>query len=688
MLLSYSPETGFVLTLFELVLSGLSLVILIWIRRRDQTSRAPRAFVLLTMAFALFVVAFASRAAYWRVAEYPPPTDRPAHYVVLFGSDVARLVGTCCLMAAYLIRIGRERLAPLVAIAAGSAIVLAVVSFSHDAAASAASIVPLTRARLAEAAIVALGLPWIARRGFSRPATALALVGLGSAVAAIGASQPAATEFVWGLDYVLTLVGLILLALSLERESGQASLRLFLRFNLTFVVLASSLVLVVTQIERRQFVDLSALHAEDLAEFVRGHMLYYRGRGEPPDKTLAHDDVVRKVVADYGRYPDLRRVQVSLLGHTMALSINGDGEIAQELWSGERKRPAPVSPADFTVAPLMSVPILSGGRPIGSVQLDHSLERINERLGMQMRLIFGVFTLFVGVGSIVTGMVVVAADRTIRHQFEELERTRRRLSVAERLASIGAVADGVAHEINNPAGILVARTDYLLSVIEGRAAYAEICDDLDTIRRQAQRIAKTVRDLLTFTRPTPLRREVFDLRPVVESALALVRPLVPGSRIVFEHRASTVPCRVCGDRDRLEQVFTNLLTNAVQAIRGEGCVGVTTLVLPDERVEAVVRDSGIGIAHEHIERIFDPFFTTKPPGSGTGLGLSLAYAIIRDHGGTIDVSSTPGVGSEFRVTLSPAAAFESRRSPEQAHAWPVAMPSDWAGAQRSPPSDE
>ncbi|MEK6630409.1 MAG: ATP-binding protein, partial [Acidobacteriota bacterium] len=362
--------------------------------------------------------------------------------------------------------------------------------------------------------------------------------------------------------------------------------------------------------------------------------------------------------------------------------------IAQELWSGERKRPAPVSPADFTVAPLMSVPILSGGRPIGSVQLDHSLERINERLGMQMRLIFGVFTLFVGVGSIVTGMVVVAADRTIRHQFEELERTRRRLSVAERLASIGAVADGVAHEINNPAGILVARTDYLLSVIEDRAAYAEICDDLDTIRRQAQRIAKTVRDLLTFTRPTPLRREVFDLRPVVESALALVRPLVPGSRIVFEHRASTVPCRVCGDRDRLEQVVTNLLTNAVQAIRGEGCVGVTTLVLPDERVEAVVRDSGIGIAHEHIERIFDPFFTTKPPGSGTGLGLSLAYAIIRDHGGTIDVSSTPGVGSEFRVTLSPAAAFESRRSPEQAHAWPVAMPSDWAGAQRSPPSDE
>lgn len=687
MLLSYSPEAGFVLTLFELVLSGLSLVILIWIRRQDRTSRTLRAFVLLTLAFALFVVAFASRAAYWQVADYPPPADRPAHYLVLFGSDLARLAGICCLMAAYLIRVGRERLTPLIAIAAGSAIVLAVVSFSQDEAASAASIVPMTRARLAEAAIVALGLPWIARRGYRRPATALALVGLGSAVAAIGASQPVATEFVWGLDYVLTLVGLILLALSIERESRQTSVRLFLRLNLTFVVLASSLVLVVTQIQRQQFVDMASLHALDLAEFVRGHMLYYRARGVPPDETLAHDDVIRKLVADYGRYPDLRRVQVSLQGYTMALTIDGNGEIEQEFWRGERQRPAPVSPADFTVAPLMSVPILSGGQPVGSVQLDHSLELINERIGMQMRLIFGVFTLFVGFGSIVTGMVVVAADRTIRGQHEELERARRRLSVAERLASIGAVADGVAHEINNPAGILVARTDYLLSVIEGRAAYVEVRDDLDTIRRQAQRVAKTVRDLLTFTRPTPLVAELFDLRPVVESALALVRPLVPGPQVVVEHRASTVPCRVCGDRDRLEQVFVNLLTNAVQAIEGEGCVGVTTSILPDGRVEAAVRDTGVGIAPEHIDRIFDPFFTTKPPGSGTGLGLSLAYAIIRDHGGTIDVSSTPGAGSEFRVTLSPAAEVGSRRSPEQAHAGPVAGASGWAGARRSPPSD-
>jgi len=665
MLLSFSPEAGFVLTLFELVLSGLSFVILIWIRFWNPDRGATPAFRLLTMAFALFVAAFASRAVYCRVALCPPAADQPAHYWIFFGSDVARLLGTSCLMAAYLMQAGRGRLVPLIAGAAGSAVVLVVASFPRDAAASVESIIPLTTPRLAEAAIVALGLPWIARAGFGKPAVALALLAAGRATAAIGAVRPAWTEFAWGLDYVLTLVGLALLALALERETRQASLRLFLRLNLTFVVLASSLVLTVTQIERRQFVDLAALHVQDLAEFVRGHMLYYRGRGDPPATTLTHEDVIEKLVAEFGRYPDLRRVQVSLQGYTMALTIDGDGGIEQQLWAGDRQRPAPVRPADFVVAPLMNVPILSGGRPIGSVQLDHSLTQINERTGWQMRLIFGVITLFVGIGSIVSGMVVVAADRTIRRQYEQLERARRRLSVAERLASIGAVADGVAHEINNPAGVLVARTDYLLSVIEDRPAYAQIRDDLDTIRRQAQRIAKTVRDLLTFTRPIPLCQEVFDLRLVVESALALVRPLVPGSRIVFEHRASTQACRVCGDRDRVEQVFANLFTNAVHAMGGQGRVVVTTTARPDGEVEAVVRDSGSGIAPEHLDRIFDPFFTTKAPGAGTGLGLSIAYAVIRDHGGAIDVSSTPGVGTEFRVTLPPATACRPGPEPDQ-----------------------
>lgn len=674
MLLSFSPEAGFVLTLFELVLSGLSFLILMWLRLWDQDRRASGGSRLLIMAFVLFVVAFASLAAYCRMTVYAELAERPVHYWVLLGSDVARLLGTCCLVAAYLIQVGRKRHVPVVGAAAASAIALGIALFSRDAAGSVASIVPVTTARLAEAAIIALALPWIARAGFGKQAAALVLLALGRAVAAIGALHPPSTEFVWGFDYLLTIVGLALLALAIERESRQASLRFFLRLNLTFVILASSLVLAVMQIERRQFLDLAALHAQDLAEFVRGHMLYYSGRGEPPEQTLTHDEVIEKLVAEFGRYPDLRRVQASLQGHSMALSINRDGEIGQELWTGDRRRPAPVSRADFAVASLINVPIVSSGRPIGNVQLDHSLTQINERIGWQMRLIFGVFTLFVGVGSAMTGMVVVAADRTIRRQYEELERTQRRLSVAERLASIGAVADGVAHEINNPAGILVARTDYLLSTIEGRPAYAEICDDLDTIRRQAHRIAKTVRDLLTFTRPTPLYREVFDLRPVVESAVALVRPLVPGLSIVFEYRASMEPCRVCGDRDRIEQVFTNLLTNAAQAIPGDGRVVVTTSVLRDGGVEAVVLDSGIGIAPKHLDRIFDPFFTTKAPGGGTGLGLSIVYAVIRDHGGAIDVSSTPGVGTEFRVTLPPATDWQAEPWAEQASAESVRPP--------------
>ena len=150
MLLSFSPEAGFVLTLFELVLSGLSFLILIWIGLWDPDRRASGAFRLLTLAFALFVVAFASLAAYSQITVYSEPAERPVHYWVLLGSDVARLLGTCCLMAAYLIQVGRKRHVPVVGAAAALAIALGIALFSRDAAGSVASIVPVTTTRLGE----------------------------------------------------------------------------------------------------------------------------------------------------------------------------------------------------------------------------------------------------------------------------------------------------------------------------------------------------------------------------------------------------------------------------------------------------------------------------------------------------------------------------------------------------------
>lgn len=651
MLLSFSPEGTFVLVLLELVLSGLAFVVLVWIQLREPCEGSPVPVRTLTAGFALLAAAFAGRALYCRLAVCPPASVDPQDYWLLFAAEFAQLIGATALVVGYLLTHGQHRWAtPAVATAFALSILVAT-RFSADALRSVGSIAPLTTARAAEA-IVLLGGAALVGRNFRLPAAAFLLLALARLTAAYAAWQPAVTEAAWAIEHLATLAALVTLALTLERASQEASLRFFLRLNLTFIVLASSLILIVAEIERRQFAEFAALQSEDLAEFVRGHMVYYTRRGESPDRVLTHDDVVRKLVAEFGRYPDLRRVQVSLGDRTVALAIDHDGLIDQRLWAGERATPPRVSPADFSVAPLLTLPIVLAGQAIGRVELSHSLERINERIGLQMQLVFLVFTLFVIVASGVTGMLVVAADQTIRRQYDELERTRRRLSVAERLASIGAVADGVAHEINNPAGILVARADYLLSVTADGSLDPTIRDDLATIRRQAQRIAKTVKDLLTFSRPAQLQRQPVAVHAVLEAALELVRPMILEKGLWLERQFDGEQATVCGDGNRLEQVFINLLTNAVHATSAGGQITVGTAARPAEgKLEILVRDTGSGIAPEHLDRIFDPFFTTKERGSGTGLGLSIAYGIIRDHGGTIDVASKPGVGSEFRVRL-------------------------------------
>ena len=652
MLLSYSPEGSFVLTLFELVLSGLSLSVLLWIRWREAgvTSKPASGYVVAGLAF--LPVAFALYALHCQLALGGASSPDSAMFWLLFASEQGRLLAAAALSAGFLIQHGRTNRARYMATAA---LVLAAVACAHalsNGPASPDSIVPLTVSRMGEIALLVVGATLLGVDRGSRPALALMLLGLGRATAVLAAIHPAATELSWSIEHLATVAGLVALALSLERESRQVSVRFFLRLNLTFIVLASSLILVVTEIERRQLVNLSRLHTEDLAEFVRGHVLYYTSRGEAPDQVLAHTDITRKLVAEFGRYPDLRRVKVAIANRTMTLAIDDRHIIDQLFWIGERPVPPRVAPADFVVSSLQQVPIVWRDQQLGSVEIRHSLQGINQQIGWQMQLIFAVFTVFVTLASGATGMLVVAAERTIRGQYAELERTERRLSVAERLASIGAVADGVAHEINNPAGVLVARTGFLMAVTHDRAIALDIRDDLETIHRQAQRIAKTVKDLLAFTRPMPLSNEVFDIMDVVESASTLVRPMIAGGEIFIEIRRERNLPFVRGDRNRLEQVFMNLLVNAVQAIETAGRITVTSASRAGgTSVEILVRDTGSGIRPEDLNRIFDPFFTTKEPGAGTGLGLSIAYGIVRDHNGSLDVTSAAGHGTEFHVVL-------------------------------------
>ncbi len=216
---------------------------------------------------------------------------------------------------------------------------------------------------------------------------------------------------------------------------------------------------------------------------------------------------------------------------------------------------------------------------------------------------------------------------------------------AEKLAALGTLAAGLAHELNNPIGIMSSRIQVML--LEGDALPAEVREDLEVLHRQTQRVARITQGLLTFARQSSGEREPVDLNHIVRETLLLAENQIVKSGVgVVVDLAPDLPA-VLGDGDTLQQVMLNLITNARDAVDSGGEIRIITRARGADRsgVEVTVADTGRGIAPEDLARIFDPFFTTKP--TGTGLGLSLTHGIVREHGGTIDVESTPGRGTRF-----------------------------------------
>jgi signal transduction histidine kinase len=254
------------------------------------------------------------------------------------------------------------------------------------------------------------------------------------------------------------------------------------------------------------------------------------------------------------------------------------------------------------------------------------------------------------------GLVLVVRD------LREVVSLRTRLLTSARLAAVGELAAGIAHEINNPLAYIGSNLRALreqwfaLGEALRAAAPKETLEDLfeeglemvDDSLEGVERTAAIVRDVRAFSHGGQGTREALDVNELVGRALRLAEPQFRArARVVREY--GRVPS-VTGVRRELEQVVLNLLVNAVQALEGPGTVTVRTTSRDDE-VVIQVADDGRGIPPDHVERIFDPFFTTKPVGVGTGLGLSISHEIVRRHGGRIDVSSEPGRGSEFRVRL-------------------------------------
>lgn len=242
-----------------------------------------------------------------------------------------------------------------------------------------------------------------------------------------------------------------------------------------------------------------------------------------------------------------------------------------------------------------------------------------------------------------------------------------RLALANRMASVGTLAAGMAHEINNPLGWILANLDEALDSLKraGDPASATTASLLEKARDGAERVRSIVRDLRSFSRTADEPDDLVDVRAVVESAGAMAsNEIRHRARLVVEIPSGLPP--MSGSSSKLGQVFVNLLVNAAQAIpEGDASrheIRITAGV-ENASVWVDVADTGHGIPGDVLPRIFDPFFTTKQVGEGTGLGLSICMGIVRGLGGEIRVDSTPGVGSRFRVLVPAGAPVEGRYTP-------------------------
>jgi signal transduction histidine kinase len=227
---------------------------------------------------------------------------------------------------------------------------------------------------------------------------------------------------------------------------------------------------------------------------------------------------------------------------------------------------------------------------------------------------------------------------------EQRERYRRMLR-ADRLATIGELAAGAAHEIRNPLTSIKSSLQYL----ESRCREENEKRLLGVALRETDRIDEILAALLSFSRPTELRKEACDLVALLEESTALVAIQARAKGVDLRTSLPSAPVAVEADGSQLKQVFLNVFLNAVQAMEAGGTLTVEALRAGSGRPLVRITDTGPGIPEEALEKVFDPFFTTKK--GGTGLGLSICYTIVKAHGGEIEVRSRPGEGTTVLVTL-------------------------------------
>ncbi|MHC4542964.1 MAG: cache domain-containing protein [Planctomycetota bacterium] len=230
------------------------------------------------------------------------------------------------------------------------------------------------------------------------------------------------------------------------------------------------------------------------------------------------------------------------------------------------------------------------------------------------------------------------------------EHTQQQIMKSERLATLGQLAAGVAHEINNPLGTI---SIYAQMILDELGQDNDSCrKSLEVVMKQTSRAGKIVKDLLEFARQSEPEMRILNINDVVRKAMTITtHPAELQNINLSTHLAPELP-NIRGDSDKLQQVFVNIIVNALQSMPEGGELTVGTRLSENRKfVEVEISDTGCGIPQEHLSKLFDPFFSTKSTGEGTGLGLSVTLGIVQRHNGNIDVESKVGEGSTFIIRL-------------------------------------
>lgn len=261
----------------------------------------------------------------------------------------------------------------------------------------------------------------------------------------------------------------------------------------------------------------------------------------------------------------------------------------------------------------------------------------------------------------VSAAIIIRMNQSFKNKIEEktklIKDTEAQMIHMEKMASLGTLAAGVAHEINNPLGFLISNLEILKDYakrIEEKLSLDEkdnriLVDDLKAMNQEslegALRIKRIVSDLRTFSRRSETQKVLVDINQLLESVISIVwNEIKYKVTVVKDYQLKT---GIFADPTQLSQVFLNIVINASQAIQDKGSISISTYE-NGQNVYAKITDSGCGMSQEVLSKIFDPFFSTK---KSTGLGLSVSYNIIKHHGGDIKVESSPGKGTTFMVEL-------------------------------------